>query len=140
MADLIQVVDALLIDEHNRVLLIKRAKLPFMDKFVLPGGHVEPGEALAVAAARELEEEIEVSIASEDLEFLCQLDALDRDPRSGRRVSTVFWARVKSAVLEAARGASDAKSVHLLPLDSICTCEVGFDHFVAIESLRERIS
>ncbi|MDX8481815.1 NUDIX hydrolase [Mesorhizobium sp. VK24D] len=39
------------------VLLVKRARPPSQGLYAYPGGKVEPGETLAQAAARELEEE-----------------------------------------------------------------------------------
>lgn len=41
----------------DRVLLARRAKPPGAGRFSLPGGLVEPGETLAEAALRELDEE-----------------------------------------------------------------------------------
>ncbi|MET3520468.1 NUDIX hydrolase [Mesorhizobium abyssinicae] len=41
----------------DRVLLVKRARPPSQGLYAYPGGKVEPGESLAQAAARELEEE-----------------------------------------------------------------------------------
>ncbi|TPJ35701.1 NUDIX domain-containing protein [Mesorhizobium sp. B2-8-3] len=39
------------------VLLVKRARAPSQGLYAYPGGKVEPGETLAQAAARELQEE-----------------------------------------------------------------------------------
>ncbi|RVC81012.1 NUDIX domain-containing protein [Mesorhizobium sp. M4A.F.Ca.ET.022.05.2.1] len=41
----------------DKVLLVKRARPPSQGLYAYPGGKVEPGESLAQAAARELEEE-----------------------------------------------------------------------------------
>lgn len=41
----------------DRVLLVKRARAPSQGLYAYPGGKVEPGETLAQAVARELEEE-----------------------------------------------------------------------------------
>jgi len=45
---------------EGRVLLATRTQRPFVGVFTLPGGHVEAGESLHVAALRELEEEVGV--------------------------------------------------------------------------------
>ena len=42
---------------QDAVLLVKRAKPPFVGLWSLPGGHIEPGEAARDAALRELAEE-----------------------------------------------------------------------------------
>lgn len=44
-------------DGGGRVLLVKRSKPPRQGAWTLPGGHVEFGESLTVAALRELTEE-----------------------------------------------------------------------------------
>lgn len=44
-------------DATGRVLLIRRAKPPLAGLWSLPGGHIEPGEAPAATALREVHEE-----------------------------------------------------------------------------------
>ena len=41
----------------NKILLIKRDTIPFRGYWALPGGRVEPGEAIEKAVEREVEEE-----------------------------------------------------------------------------------
>ncbi len=84
-------VDGVLVS-GRRVLLIERTKAPYMDKLVFPGGHVEEGESLTEAVVRELEEEIGVRVSENDLRYLIELSAPDRDPRPGHRVAHVYWA------------------------------------------------
>jgi 8-oxo-dGTP diphosphatase len=48
---------AVIRDEHDRVLLIKRGHQPGMGLWSLPGGALKPGETLAEAAKREAWEE-----------------------------------------------------------------------------------
>ncbi len=53
---------------QGRVLLARRAGVSYANgEWGLPGGHVEPDESLAAAAARETWEEIGVEIATTDL-------------------------------------------------------------------------
>lgn len=41
-------------DKQGRVLMLKRAKPPFFGMWSLPGGHVEPGEAIKATLEREV--------------------------------------------------------------------------------------
>ncbi|GAA1770779.1 NUDIX domain-containing protein [Agromyces humatus] len=48
---------AVITDPDGRLLLVKRGREPQRGRWSVPGGHVEPGEALEAAAAREALEE-----------------------------------------------------------------------------------
>ena len=139
MSNKIYTVDILAHDEDENVLLIERAKAPFEDKFVLPGGHVESGESFVCAAVRELFEEVCVQVAENRLRRLCVLDAPNRDPRPGQRVSHVFAVQVTREELESARAQSDARSVESVKLSAITPDMMGFDHYLAIEALRKEL-
>ena len=58
---------------HGRKLLLgRRADTGWMDGHLCPpGGHVEKGESPIVAAIREVQEELGVTIQPSDLEFAC---------------------------------------------------------------------
>lgn len=45
------------VEDHGRVLLGRRASGPFRDQWCLPGGKIEPGEAIEECVRRELLEE-----------------------------------------------------------------------------------
>lgn len=61
----------LLCEHTGRVLLLCRANTGFFDGlYSLPGGHVEHGESIRQAAARELEEETGLLAAPDDLDWL----------------------------------------------------------------------
>lgn len=130
--DIIRTVDIAVVCRGS-ILLIKRTKPPFMDRLVLPGGHVEAGESLRAAATRELEEEAGLRIDPSSLRELATLDAPDRDPRPGRRVSAVFAVEIVSPV--GCLAGSDAASLHWRRLSSLSADEIGFDHFEAIRLL-----
>lgn len=88
----------------GKVLLIRRKNPPFMGRWALPGGFVEPGETLAEAARRELREETGLRALS-----LRQVEAFGdpgRDPR-GWVVSVAFFIRA-AGELKAGDDAADA--------------------------------
>ncbi len=62
---------------ENQVLLVQRSKQPDAGLWGFPGGHVEWGETVLEAAARELLEE--TSIIAQPLSYLDNLDLLRRD-------------------------------------------------------------
>ncbi|MBI2717699.1 MAG: NUDIX hydrolase [Rhizobiales bacterium] len=63
------------------VLLIQRAKPPLAGVWSLPGGHVEPGEAVLDAAARELREETGVEASLSHLVGLYDMIRHDAEGR-----------------------------------------------------------
>ncbi|MBS4099902.1 NUDIX hydrolase [Tsukamurella paurometabola] len=54
-------------DEAGRVLTVRKRGT---DAFMLPGGKLEPGEAAIDCAVREIDEELGVSLTTEDLTHL----------------------------------------------------------------------
>jgi 8-oxo-dGTP diphosphatase len=120
----------------DELLLIRRAIPPFLDRLVLPGGHVDPEDSgLAAAAARELLEETGVALRPEDLKFLCLLDSPGRDPRPGRRMSVAFTAACADRSSVSAAAGSDAREIVWRRLGTIRPDEIGFDHWQAIAAL-----
>lgn len=56
----------------SRIMLGRRASTGWMDgQLCPPGGHIKKGETPIIAAVREIEEELGVSINPDDLEFIC---------------------------------------------------------------------
>jgi 8-oxo-dGTP diphosphatase len=130
--DAIWTVDAVLSD-GKRILLIRRAKEPFKDKLVLPGGHVENTDSsFAAACRRELLEEVGLDIKLGRYWPLCTLESPGRDPRPGFRVSFVFHIMLTPEELNQARAGSDAAELVIHPMVKPLTQDMlGFDHFDA---------
>ncbi len=108
-----------------KVLLVKRSRPPFADKWALPGGFVQMNEDLHEAALRELEEE--TGVRDVYVEQLYTFGAPDRDPR-GRVITVAYYAllsadQAASHTLRATTDTSDARwwSIYSLP-------ELAFDH------------
>ena len=59
------------IENEGKFLFVKRAHTGMADGFyMLPGGHVEVGESVLHATARELKEELGIEVKEEDLKFM----------------------------------------------------------------------
>lgn len=87
------------------VLLIKRGNHPFMGKWALPGGFLEPDETAEVGAKRELFEETGVKIETVKQLYTCSEPK--RDPRT-RIVTVVFMAFTDDEFSKAGDDADDS--------------------------------
>ena len=80
-----------LTDKFFSILLIKREKEPFENKWCLPGGFVKENETIDMAATRVLEKE--TNIKNIYKEQLYTFGEIDRDPRT-RVISTAYMALI----------------------------------------------
>ena len=93
-----------------RVLLIKRGKPPKMGEWSLPGGHLELGETLKAAAAREVAEETGMHVVVRDLLDVVDLIEFAADGAVSRQFALVdYWAEIAGGTLTAGDDAADAR-------------------------------
>ena len=113
--------------DELHVLLVERGQEPFMGSWALPGGFVQPKEDLDCAAARELQEETNLSADGLYLEQLGSYGTPGRDPRM-RVITVAYWA--VCAELEQPRGGGDAAYSDLVPVAKIERggIRLAFDH------------
>lgn len=123
--------DVVVFDNKRNVLLIKRKKEPFKDKYALPGGFVEEGEIVENAAKRELEEETGIKKDAKNLQRVGVYNEPRRDPR-GRVVSFAFKTFVEK---QTPLARDDAKKADWFPLERMP--ELAFDHNKIIEDAKE---
>ncbi len=116
---------------NNKIVLIRRKNPPFQGHFALPGGFVEVGETVEIAAVREAKEETGLEVRL--FKLLGVYSDPSRDPR-GHTVSVIFLA-LGSGNLKAG---SDAKDTGLFGIDEIP--ELAFDHNKIIEDHRSDIN
>lgn len=100
------------LQRDGKVLLVERARQPFAGLWSFPGGHVEPGERLVDALAREIAEETGLSAMIGDL--LGWHELIDRDPQDrllAHVVIAVFGARMIAGEL---RPGDDARAARFV--------------------------
>lgn len=95
----------------SQVLLVRRSKPPRMDDWSLPGGRVEWGEPVAVAALRELREE--TGVEAELTGLLDVIDGIFPGEGAHHYVLVDFAARWLSGEPVAGDDASEAAFVSL---------------------------
>ena len=107
-------------DAHGRagVVLVHRAEPPI--GWALPGGHVEYGERLDLAAAREVQEETGLVVTL--VEQLFTYSDPRRDPRK-HSITTVFVGHAEGTPV----GSDDADDARIFPLDALPP-DLCFDH------------
>jgi 8-oxo-dGTP diphosphatase len=115
------------------VLLVERGKEPFAGMRALPGGFIDPDEALETAVARELEEE--TGLADLHLEQFHTFGDPGRDPR-GRTISVAYMALANWEWYKPRPG-DDAAGAGWVPVESLPG--LAFDHSRIIDVARNNL-
>ena len=103
--------------------LVRRTRDPFDGMWALPGGWLDEAEGLDDAAARTLGET--TALSASYLEQLYAFGEVERSPT--RVVSVVYWALLRSDLVDAQRAAADApENVEWFDVDDLPT--LAFDH------------
>ncbi len=126
-------VDAVILslrEGKRHVLLIRRARPPFLGAWALPGGFVEIDEPLEEAVARELAEE--TGLTGLELRQLHTFGDPGRDPR-GRSISVAYWGEAPPDATVA--GGDDAAEAGWFPLDALPA--LAFDHDKIVKYLNK---
>ena len=109
-------------DGKLQVLLVRRRRVPQTGMWAIPGGEIQPGEALRDTALRTLEEQ--TGLVDVYLEQLYTFGDPDRDPR--QRLITVSYFAVVPATDVVPRTADDADHVRWWGFEDLP--ELAFDH------------
>ncbi|MFA5888460.1 MAG: NUDIX hydrolase [Candidatus Nanoarchaeia archaeon] len=120
-------VDAI-IEMEGGIVLIQRGKEPYKGMWALPGGHLDYGESLEKAAARETMEETGLEIC--EMHQVHAYSEPGRDPR-GHYISMVFAAKVKGEL----KAGDDAAKIAIYSLDALPP--LAFDHAGMIRDYME---
>ena len=117
-------VDAVIQDNDQNIILVKRKYAPYKDKYALPGGFIKYNEDPEQAIIREVREE--TNLAVKIISKIGTYDQKGRDPR-GKIVSTAFKCRLVKD-LSMLREGDDAAKVKVIPIDQLKNLELAFDH------------
>lgn len=127
-------------DDGDRLMLplVRRARQPHLGSWALPGGWLDPAEDLDAAASRTLAET--TALAPSYLEQLYTFGDVDRSPT--RAISIVYWALLRSDLVDAQRAAAGApENVEWFDVDAIPP--LAFDHnriaAYALDRLRNKV-
>jgi ADP-ribose pyrophosphatase YjhB (NUDIX family) len=127
-------VGVLVVDQENRVLLVKRGEEPRKGFWGLPAGFMEGDETAEQAAVRECQEETGLEVALDDLYAVHSYRHADRET-SG--VLILYRAHVIGGTLQAGTDTTEAKffAVNEIPLE-----ELAFrTHIETVEKWREAL-
>ena len=129
-------VDSWVRDRQGRVLLVQRARPPFLGRWGLPGGFCEWKETTERCCARETLEETGLTVRVGELRGV--YSKASRDPR-GHNVTVLYAAR---RVRGRAKGGDDAADARWFTPREIARLKFAFDHReIVLEQLaRDRAS
>ena len=124
-------VDSWVRDGRGRVLLVQRARPPFLGRWGLPGGFCEWKETTERCCARETVEETGLTVRVGELRGVYSKPS--RDPR-GHNVTVLYAAR---RVRGRAKGGDDAADARWFTPREIARLKFAFDH---LEIVREQLA
>lgn len=114
----------------TKVLLIKRGREPYKNKWALPGGFIEMEETLEAACIRELQEETGLKV--DQMKQFKTYDAINRDPRH-RTLSVIYSCQLnETAKVVANDDAAEAQWFDIQELPGL-----AFDHALILSDFFE---
>jgi len=122
-------VDAVIVYEQDKIILIRRKNPPFQGELALPGGFVDVGETVENACIREAKEETNIDVKINNL--IGVFSDPTRDPR-GHTVTVAFLCEPLSKN-QHPRAQDDAMALEIIPLTDVLTMNTAFDHMEIIK-------
>ena len=123
-------VDAVILYESDKIVLIRRKNPPYQGELALPGGFVDIGETVENACIREVREETNLNVTINNL--IGVFSDPKRDPR-GHTVTIAFLCEPADKK-SAPRAQDDAAALEFIPLSEISSLKMAFDHLDIIKA------
>lgn len=121
-------------DADGRVLLVRRGQPPNHDVWSVPGGRIEPGEAAADAAAREVGEETGLVVRA--VELVAAVDWIERTDGGTLRVHYVILDYLVEVVGGELRAGDDAAEARWVDPDELARLRVTDELGAVVERAR----
>jgi len=122
-------IDAVIIDENETVVLIRRRNPPYQNHWALPGGFVELEEKVEDAVIREAKEETGLDIKI--VKLVGVYSDPNRDPR-GHVISITYLCK-RTDRAENPHGGDDAKEAKVFNRRDLEKIQLAFDHKLIIQ-------
>jgi 8-oxo-dGTP diphosphatase len=123
-------VDAVILYDNNKIVLIRRKNPPYQGELALPGGFVDIGETVENACIREAREETNLKVKINKL--IGVFSDPKRDPR-GHTVSIAFLCEPVDKKNKP-KALDDAASLEFMPISKISSLTMAFDHLDIIRA------
>ncbi len=120
--------DAIIHNDKNQILFIKRKNDPYKEHFSLPGGFVNRGEKIEDAIKRIVSEEVALNI--EPLEILGIYSDPNRDPRD-QIMSVVFICLIMDYLKD--KAGDGLKERYWIHPNELKNYNLAFDHRLILE-------
>jgi 8-oxo-dGTP diphosphatase len=123
-------VDAVILYESDKIVLIRRKNPPYQGELALPGGFVDIGETVENACIREAREETNLNVQ------INKLIGVFSDPKRDPRGHTVTIAFLCEPLIESSKpkAQDDAASLEIVPLSKVSSLTMAFDHMDIIKA------
>jgi len=116
----LHVATACFVRDHNALLVVRKKGT---QAWMLPGGKLDPGETAQAALIRELNEELQISVAADQLSALGQFEAAAANEAETRVHACVFTIDVRHA--QNLQMAAEIEAVQWLRIDGCIPPDVA---------------
>ncbi|MDQ6724035.1 MAG: NUDIX hydrolase [Thermoproteota archaeon] len=125
----IPAIDAIIHNNLNQVLLIKRKHNPYKNHLSLPGGFVNHGEKVEEALKREIKDKVSLNI--EPLEILGVYSDPIRDPRD--HIMSIVFICLNMDDLKGENDDNNIAEIHWINLTDLGNYNLAFDHNMILQ-------